>query len=253
MNCLYRILFAAGLVLGLICLPSPITRFASAIFAALCVYAAAMQLLLRLMQQKNTAVRHIAAALYAFGIAVVSMIAVTFAAVQLMLLHGAHTDPEAERAQYLLVLGAGIREDRPSNTLRSRLEAARDCALRNPSCTIVVCGGQGDDEDSPEALVMKNWLVEHGIPAERILMEDRSTSTIENIAYAKEILDRTAPDGYTTAVVSNGFHLFRARHLMEQAGLDPVAVSAPSPWHLRPLFCLREYCSLVILAATNRW
>lgn len=253
MSRLYRILFAVGLVLGLICFPSPITRFASVICTAVCVYSIVMQLLLRLMQQKSTVVRRIAASLYALGIAVVSMIAVTFVVVQLLLLRGAHTDPEAEHAQYLLVLGAGIRQDQPSNALRSRLEAARGCALRNPSCTIVVCGGQGGDEDYPEAFVMKNWLTEHGIPAERILMEDRSTSTIENIAYAKEILDRIAPDGYTTAVVSNGFHLFRARHLMEQAGLDPVAVSAPSPWHLRPVFCLREYCSLVILAAANRW
>lgn len=253
MSRLYRILFSAGLLLGLLCLPSPITRFASVIFAALCVYAAVMQLLLRLTQHANRIIRRIASTLYAFGIAAASMIVVTFAAVQLLLLRSAHTDPEAEHAQYLLVLGAGIREDRPSNTLRTRLEAARDCALRNPSSTIIVCGGQGDDEDYPEALVMKNWLVEHGVPAERIRMEDRSTNTIENIAFAKEILDRTAPAGYTTAVVSNGFHLFRARHLMAQAGLDPVAVSAPSPWHLRPVFCLREYCSLVILAATNRW
>lgn len=253
MSRFYRGMSAVCLILGVICLPFPISRFASVISAAFCLYAVVMQLLLWLMAHTEKTVRRAASACYALGTAVFSLFVVTFVAVQLILLRNAHTDPEADRAQYLLVLGAGIREDRPTNTLRSRLEAARDCALRNPSSTIIVCGGQGDDEDYPEALVMKNWLVEHGIPAERILMEDRSTNTIENIAFAKEILDRTASDGYTTAVVSNGFHLFRARHLMQQAGLDPVAVSAPSPRHLRPLFCLREYCSLVILAATDRW
>lgn len=249
----YRILCIVSVVLALPLLVSPITRCAGAFFGALAVCALAMLLLLWLMARTGGWLRRAAKLLYALGTVLFALFLVTFVAVQLILLRGAHTDPEAEQAQYLLVLGGGIRGDQPSLTLRFRLEAARDCAQRNPDCTLIVCGGQGDDEDYPEAYVMRKWLIEQGIAEDRVLLEDRSVNTIENIQNAKRILDKTAPDGYTTAVVSSGFHLFRARHLMEQAGLDPVAVAAPSPWHLRPVFCLREYFSLVILAATNRW
>lgn len=249
----YRLLCLVSVILALALSLSPITRSAGVFFAALAVCGLGMYLLLWLMAHTDGLLRRAAMGLYALGTTLFALFLVTFVVVQLILLRGAHTDPESAQAQYLLVLGGGIRGDQPTQTLRLRLEAALDCAQRNPDCTLIVCGGQGDDEDYPEAYVMRKWLMEQGIPADRILSEDRSVNTIENIANAKRILDATAPEGYTTAVVSSGFHLFRARHLMAQAGLDPVAVAAPSPWHLRPVFCLREYFSLVILAATNRW
>jgi uncharacterized SAM-binding protein YcdF (DUF218 family) len=249
----YALLASLSAVLAVILAVPPITRFAALFFAVLALCALGMTGLLRMMTHTTGWLSRTAERLYAMGTALFALFLLTFVAVQLLLLRGAHTDPEAEQAQYLLVLGAGIDGDQPSQTLRLRLEAARDCALRNPDCVLVVCGGQGADEAYPEAVVMRRWLVGQGIAESRILEEDRSVNTIENIANAKRMLDEIAPDGYTTAVVSSGFHLFRARHLMAQAGLSPTAVAAPSPWHLRPVFCLREYFSLVILAAANRW
>ena len=243
----YRVLSIVSILLAIPLSVSPITRSTAVFFAALAIGAGGMQLLLLLMARTGGWQRRAAALLYALGTALFALFLATFVAVQLVLLRNARTDSEAERAQYLLVLGAGIRGDQPTKTLRMRLQAARDVAQHNPDCTLIVCGGQGADEDFPEAIVMRDWLVANGVAADRILCEEQSTNTIQNIANAKRILDEREPHGASTAVVSNG------RHLMAQAGLDPVAIAAPSPWYLRPTFCIREYFSLVLLAATNRW
>ena len=221
--------------------------------AAFALCTGIMRLLLTLRERTEGTLRRVVRILYGIGTALFSLFLGSFVVVQGILLVNAHTDPEARQADYLLVLGGGIRGDQPGCSLTARLEAARACWEQNPSCTLIVCGGQGADEQYTEAYVMHKWLLAHGVPKNRILLEDQSVNTVQNIRNAKEILRQTGAERARVAVVSSGFHLFRARHLMEQAGLGRLAVAAPSPWYLRPLFCLREYFSLAILVATGRW
>lgn len=212
-----------------------------------------MRLLLCLAERTEGTLHRVVRILYGIGTALFALFLGSFVIVQGILLVNARTDPEARQADYLLVLGGGISGDQPGRSLTARLEAARACWEANPSCILIVCGGQGADEQYTEAYVMQKWLLAHGVPSTHILREDQSVNTVQNIQNAKEILRQTGAENARVAVVSSGFHLFRARHLMQQAGLGRLAVSAPSPWYLRPLFCLREYFSLAILVATGRW
>lgn len=174
---------------------------------------------------------------------------VSFVLIEGLIWAGAQTDEAACDADYVLVLGAGIYEDRPSVTLRSRLDAALNL-MEESDAVIVLCGGQGSDEIMPESHVMYNYMVQNGADFDRLLIEDTSRNTIENIENAKAML----PEGASTAVITNEFHLARTRRLMTRAGLDAVGVSAPTPyWSLRAVFCLREYCSTLGLIVSGRY
>ena len=93
------------------------------------------------------------------------------------------------------------------------------CLAANPEAKAVVSGGQGAGEDISEAECMRRYLSAHGIAPERILIEDRSTSTKENLAFSKAVIEA---DGGTTdrvVIVSSGYHLYRAQKTAEQLGM----------------------------------
>ena len=108
---------------------------------------------------------------------------VFFCIVEISIIRNARTDPDPERP-YLIVLGAAVYGDRPSLTLVRRLEGARDYLLEYPKSTVIVSGGMGKGETVPEGDAMRDWLIQNGIPEERILTETAATSTRENLAYS---------------------------------------------------------------------
>ncbi len=166
---------------------------------------------------------------------------VSFVVIEAMIFSGSKSDPEVP-VDAIVVLGAGLYGEIPSPVLRSRLDAALPLIERQPGVPVIVTGGQGEGEDIPEALAMQRYLVAKGVPAERIVLEDRSTSTEGNFALSLPLL----PEGARrVAVVSNDYHLYRARMIAEDCGLEPVAVAAPSPYfYLTVTGYLREYFAL---------
>ena len=112
----------------------------------------------------------------------------------------------------MIVLGCQVKPWGPSILLQDRLDKALEYFEAHPDTVIVTSGAQGADEPSTEAAAMRDYLVERGVPAEQILLEERSTNTLENIRYSLDVL---AEHGYDVtadiAVVSNGFHLARVR------------------------------------------
>ena len=116
--------------------------------------------------------------------------------------------------QIMVILGCQVKPWGPSVLLQDRLDKALDYLEDHPHLTIVVSGGQGPDEHISEAQCMYDYLTEHGVDGEQILMEDQSSNTVENLRYTIELL---ADEGYDTTadmvVVSNGFHLTRVRML----------------------------------------
>jgi uncharacterized SAM-binding protein YcdF (DUF218 family) len=157
-----------------------------------------------------------------------------------LLLFG-RTDTVTKDEDAIIVLGAGIHGERVSLTLRDRLNAAIDCYEQNPDALIVVSGGQGPQEDISEALAMERYLVEHGIPADHILKEDRSTSTAENFAFSKALLDERFGESYSTAYVTNDFHILRAGQVAHRAGFDDIShAHSNTVWYLVVPSCLRE-------------
>ena len=118
------------------------------------------------------------------------LFALLFAATTTLILANSKTTAEPEKADVLIVLGAGIRGDLPSVVLRNRLDRALDCYEQNPDLLIIVSGGMGEGESSTEASVMKKWLVAAGVPADSIIEEGKSQSTEENFIFSFDIINR---------------------------------------------------------------
>ena len=152
--------------------------------------------------------------------------------------------------QVMIVLGCRVMPwGVPSILLQDRLDRAVDYLEEHPGMTVVVSGGQGGDEPDSEANVMKNILVEKGVPEESILLEDSSFSTWENLSNSIELL---AHEGYDVTqdilVVSNGFHLARVHMLWDRlVGADNLSLlAAPSSHDLsRWKMFIREPIGLV--------
>ena len=104
----------------------------------------------------------------------------------------------------VIVPGCQINGEEPSRTLRSRLEAARHYMEAHPDCLCVLSGGQGQDETISEALCMHKWMTSQGIPAERLLLEDRSATTLENLSFSAALLTRMRPEGNSTHIKLKG-------------------------------------------------
>ena len=143
-----------------------------------------------------------------------------------------------EGLDYVVVLGAQVREDGPSVILKYRLDTAADYLKQNPETVCIVTGGQGYNEPFPEAVGMKDYLVKQGIGEERILTEETSTSTVENILNASVLMD----SGYdSVGIITNNFHVYRGMALAEKQGLKGVCgIAAGSKPLYLPNNILRE-------------
>lgn len=152
---------------------------------------------------------------------------VYFCVVEIPIIKNARTDKDAERP-YLIVLGAAVYGDRPSLTLVRRLEGALDYLEKYPESVAIVSGGMGPGETVTEAQAMHDWLRSRGIDEERIIQEDKATSTKENLSFSFEkIRERgDSPEG-NVAIVSSAYHLFRAKSMARLQGVDAAGVAAP--------------------------
>ena len=120
---------------------------------------------------------------------------------------------------YVIVLGAAVYGQTPSISVRHRCDRAIQHLKRNPGARALVSGGQGEGEDISEAEAMSRYLVEKGVAADRILLEDRSTSTWENLSFSKALIEGTGGDPSRVAVVSRAYHLYRARRMAAALGM----------------------------------
>ena len=131
---------------------------------------------------------------------------------------------------YLIVLGAQVREDGPSVVLRYRLDEAAAYMRENKDTVCIVTGGQGVTEPVAEGISMRDYLVGQGIDASRILVEDRAGNTVENILFSKPLMSSA---DVSCGIVTNNFHIARAMALARKQGLTNVyAIATPSD----PLF-----------------
>ena len=148
--------------------------------------------------------------------------------------------------EYVIVLGCQVRRDGPSLMLRRRLDAACSYLSADTKADCIVSGGKGDNEHISEAEAMYEALVNDGISENRITKEDKSSSTYENLLFSKQILE----DGgkpLRIAIVTDGFHQWRARLQAESLGYDVKCVSAATPWYLVPVYWVREWFALSYL------
>lgn len=148
----------------------------------------------------------------------------------------------------VIVLGSGIRGELLTQGLKNRLDAAIECYKENKELVIVVSGGQGPQEDITEALAMERYLLSQGIPQERIIKEEKATSTYENFVYSKALLDEHFGEDYSVAFVTNEYHIYRASSLARIAGLELVTHShSNTMWYTLFPSTFRECLAVVKL------
>lgn len=130
-------------------------------------------------------------------------------------------------AEYVIVLGAKVNGTTPSKRLQERIDAAAEYLHENKSAKAIVSGGQGVDEEISEALAMSRGLIAQGIAEDRILMEDQSTSTTENLDFSREFIQ---DPNAQVVIVSSDFHVFRALELAKHHGYEAVSGLGSRKW-----------------------
>lgn len=125
-----------------------------------------------------------------------------------------------DNLDYIIVLGAGMKGTTPTRPLKFRIETAYDYMMANPNTILIASGGQGRDEEISEAECIRNTLVEMGLEEARILIEDKSRDTIENIRNSYELIpDKESEVG----IVTNSFHIWRSVSIAKSEGYDNVS------------------------------
>ncbi len=150
------------------------------------------------------------------------------------------------KEDFLLILGYSIRQDMVHPTLRLRCERAAEYLRENKSAKAIACGGiVHKDQTKSEAQAIREILLSLGVEDERIILEDKSRTTVENFLNAKKIID-SCTEGSEAALLSSEFHIFRAELIARKCGLRCRKVAAPSPKNERLKNYIREYFALII-------
>lgn len=150
---------------------------------------------------------------------------------------------------FLIVLGCGLKKDgTPTPLLRGRLDLAlgfdRDQQLNGKQAVFVVSGGQGGDEIQSEAASMRDYLVGQGVADDRIILEDKSVSTEENMRFSAGKITALSRCPCTAFFTTN-YHVFRAGLKAREAGLTAEGMGADTKWYFWPNAAVREFVGLL--------
>ncbi len=147
-----------------------------------------------------------------------------------------------EDLDYVIVLGAKVNDDGPSVSLRYRLDKALEYLKLHPDTVCIVTGGKGPSEPVEESHSMKEYLLEKGLEESRIIVEDKSQSTYENLRNCLEYIDEK---NETVGIVTNNYHVYRAMKIADKAGYMKVfGIAAHSPAAFVPNNMLREFLAI---------
>lgn len=132
------------------------------------------------------------------------------------------SDKVTYKEDAVIVMGAGIRGDKITYPLLTRLIKTVEYHKKNKDAFIVVSGGQGPQENVTEAYAMRKYLIECGVAENKIIMEEKATSSDENIKFSKKILDELLKKDYSIIVVTNNFHVYRTVCIAKENGMSSV-------------------------------
>ena len=158
-------------------------------------------------------------------------------------------EPESDK-DFLIILGCGIRKDgTPTPLLKGRVDRAihfREKQLKETGKDLffVTSGGQGPNEVTSESASMKGYLLEQGIPEDRIIEENQSTNTFENMKYSKEKILAVNPDGKIAFSTTN-YHVFRSGLFARRVKMRAVGMGARTKWYFWPNAAVREFVGLL--------
>jgi uncharacterized SAM-binding protein YcdF (DUF218 family) len=146
-------------------------------------------------------------------------------------------------ADYVIVLGAQVRGKALSRALKNRLDTAYTYLAENETAKVIVSGGRGTGEDISEAEAMSIYLLSKGIEEERIIKEDQSTNTFENIRNSKDFIGNKTSH---IVIVTNNFHVYRAVHIAMKLEITQVqGLGAPSDDIMKISYYVREFLAVL--------
>ncbi len=177
------------------------------------------------------------------GASLVIMAAAVYVSALSVLMYRA-LDKQPGDSRVVVVLGCQVKGTRPSLMLKRRLDAAKNLLESDSGLVCVVSGGKGTGEDISEAQCMKEYLVSCGIDEDRVIMEDRSTTTYENLKFTRDILDERGL-GRDIIIATDAFHEYRASLLAKKLGYSSTsACPAFTKFRYLPTYWVREWIGL---------
>ena len=162
----------------------------------------------------------------------------------------ARAQPAPDR-DFIIILGCALKKDgTPTPLLAQRVDRALEFdkiqrEKTGKELTFITSGGKGDDEKLSESAVMKEYLIEHGIPEERIVEENKSVDTYQNMQFSKEKIDAIKPDGKIAFATTN-FHVFRSGIFARRFKMRAFGIGARTKWYFWPNAMVREFACLLV-------
>lgn len=157
----------------------------------------------------------------------------------LMLIILIKSKSNAHGQKVIIVLGCSVKGDKPSLSLLKRVDAAYNYLAYFPDTFAVLSGGQGKDENISEAECMYEVLVQKGIDKKRLILEDKSKTTDENIKFSKQLINTDS-----VAIATSEYHQLRAHMICKRYGLKAYAQSSHTKLNILPTFLLREILAI---------
>lgn len=143
---------------------------------------------------------------------------------------------------YVIILGGGIKGGEVTKSLQFRLDEGIKFLNEHPHLDVIVSGGKGFGETISEGEAMENYLIAKGIHKEKIIVETKATSTMENFKYTKQILEaQTGRSDYKLMVITSDFHMARSKVLASFNGFTPYGIPSKTEPTVFPNSVIREY------------
>ncbi|KRN93475.1 YdcF family protein [Pediococcus stilesii] len=158
--------------------------------------------------------------------------------------------PVKGNIDYIITLGAGVRSEKVSPLLKARLDKALEYYHKQKELVkMVVSGGQGPDEPVSEAFAMAKYLGTQKVPNQKIIKEDRSTTTFENMRFSKQKIEQDWKKETPPRVIfsTNNYHVLRGAIYARKAGLNANGVGSPTSFYFLPSALIREFIALLVI------
>jgi uncharacterized SAM-binding protein YcdF (DUF218 family) len=153
----------------------------------------------------------------------------------LWLINGYQADKPIIRSDAGIILGAALWNDLPSPALKERLEFALRLYKEGTVDKLILSGGlDANGSTKTEAEGMRDYLIKKGISADKLLLEEKSTSTYENLAFSKRIAEQNKLG--SLLVITHDYHAARAKEIAKQLDYSPLQVAATKSKVLNPVY-----------------
>ena len=168
---------------------------------------------------------------------------VSFIVIEGLIIYNANITQDTS-ADYIIILGAMVRGNTPSLILDERLQAGLNCIKKHPEAKVILSGAKGPGENISEAQAMKIYLINNGVDEAKLIKEEKSTNTFENLENSKKIIAKINSKT-KILIVTSDFHIFRSKLLASRTGLKAYGVPAKTELYLQPTYYVREYLAVI--------